>query len=118
MRRRVHDLLRRAVASDGTRAALSRGMLLEEPEAAGFAPFAGKTVAPGRRQRATAGAGKKPSRREEERDKRRKALQEELAHAEKALEQAERAVAAAEREQASAERGVAAIRAKLDRLTR
>ena len=46
MRRRVHDLLRRAVATKETRAALRRGVLLEEQEAAGFAAIPGLSGKP------------------------------------------------------------------------
>lgn len=117
MRRRVHDLLRRAVASEETRTALSRGALVEEQEAAGFAPFAGMEVkAPGR-MRSTAAADRRVKRQEDERRKRAKALREELAEAEKLLKAAERAVNESERERAKAERAVQAIQAKLDRLT-
>lgn len=117
MRRRVHDLLRRAVASKGTRDALSRGVLIAEPEAAGFAAFAGIEVkAGGRKRAAPARSDARAKRREAERQKQEKALRAELSRAEKALEGAEKAARSAERERAKAERAVASTRAKLDRL--
>jgi hypothetical protein len=112
MRRRVHDLLRRAVADADTRDALARGVLLEEQEAAGFTSFAG--LVPTKRTRA---APSRATKREEERRQREQALRDELTAAEDALSAAEEAVRAADRERAKAERTVASIRAKLDRLT-
>ena len=45
-RRRIQELLRRAVALDETRDALRHGRLLEEPAPVGFAALAGVTVEP------------------------------------------------------------------------
>ena len=53
MRRRVHDLLRRAVATKETRAALGRGTLLEEQEAAGFGALPAVSGKPRKRERTT-----------------------------------------------------------------
>lgn len=117
MRRRVHELLRRAVASEDTRAALARGALLEEQDAAGFAPLSTMVAKPQKRKDSPATHGDpRAKRREEERRKRAKALRDELASAEEKLKAAVRAADAAEREKAKAEREVASIRAKLDRL--
>lgn len=116
MRRRVHDLLRRAVASRETREALTRGALLEEQQAVGFSAFAGISAKPGKRRRTTAGADARTKRRAEERRERERALRAELTHAEEELEKAERALRDAERQRAKAERAVASARAKLDRV--
>jgi hypothetical protein len=115
MRRRVYDLLRRAVANKETREALSRGALLEEQEAVGFAAFEGMAATKPTRKRAGATAAR-ANRREEGRRKREKALRGELKEAEQALGEATRAARDAERERTRAERAVASVRAKLDRL--
>jgi hypothetical protein len=116
MRRRVYDLLRRAVATKETREALSRGALLEEQEAAGFAAFAGMTTKKPAGKRGAGAAATKAKRQNEDRRKREKSLRDELKGAEQALADANRAVRDAERQRASAERAVASARAKLDRL--
>ncbi len=114
MRRRVHDLVRRAVATVETRERLTRGALLEEEGATGFDAFAGMSVAPAaRRQRRPAA---KANQKEAERQKRVTELREDLKRAEQELAEASRAVRAAETEQARAERAVASVRAKLERL--
>jgi hypothetical protein len=118
MRRRVHDLLRRAVAHAETRTALERGVLLEEQEAVGFAPFEGVAGKKPRRKAPTARPETRTSRRAEQRREQAQALRRELAEAKEALGDAQKAVRAAERERAKAERAVEAIEAKLDRLTR
>lgn len=114
MRRRVYDLLRRAVASPGTRDSLARGVLLEEQEAAGFTSFSGLMPATPERKRT---APARTKQREQERRKREQALRDEFNAAEDALAVAEDGVRAAERERTKAERTLAAIRAKLERLT-
>ena len=116
MRRRVHDLLRRAAANAQTREALSRGALVEEQEAVGFASLPGAPTTPKRRKGATR-ADTRAKRQEEERSKRAKALRRELAEAEEALRRAQKAVRVAERERAKAERAVASIQAKLEGLS-
>ena len=68
MRRRVHDLLRRAVASEDTRAALTRGALVEEQEVAGFAAVPGMPAKRKARERTTS---TKDARTEREEKKRR-----------------------------------------------
>jgi hypothetical protein len=115
MRRRVHDLLRRAVATKETRAGLERGTLLEEQEAAGFGPLpaAGK---PRKKERTTSAQDARAEREEAKRQERERALKAELADVEAALEEAEKVVRAAERERDKAERAVTAARTKLDRL--
>lgn len=117
MRKRVHDLLRRAVAGKETRAALRRGVLLEEQEAAGFAAIPGLGAAPKARERATPAKDARAERDEKKRHERERALRAELAEAEEALAAAEKAVRAAERERSKAERAVTSARAKLDRLS-
>lgn len=116
MRRRVHDLLRRAVASDETRAALRRGALVEEQEAAGFAAIAGLGSKPKPRERATSTKDARAEREGKKRREREAALRAELAAAEKALDAAGKAVRAAERERAKAERTVASVQDKLERI--
>jgi hypothetical protein len=117
MRRRVYDLLRRAVAIADTRDALARGILREEPEAAGFTGSAAMAAKP--RRRAAAASAKQQERRdrgEARRKERKKELRAQLAAAEEALAAAEKAVREAERERVRSERAAASIRAKLDRL--
>jgi hypothetical protein len=113
MRRRVHDLLRSAIADDDGRAALLRGVLTGEKEAAGFTSFAGIAPKPARRRTPKPAAEPRPSDRQRAREKR---LREELATAKRELRAAEDAVRKAERERASAEKAVAAARAALDEL--
>jgi hypothetical protein len=114
VRRRVRDLLRSAVADETAREALTQGVLTEEVEAAGFAPFAGISPKPARRTG-------KPSatqarRQEEKRRAEMRAVREELARAEHQLRDAERAAREAEKTRSSAESAVASLREKLDRL--
>jgi hypothetical protein len=116
MRKRVYDLLRRAVATKETREALGRGALLEEQEAAGFAAFEGMAATKPTSKRAGGAKATRANRREEGRRKREKALRDELKEAEQALGEATRAARDAERERTRAERAVASVRAKLDRL--
>ena len=116
MRRRVHDLLRTAVADDDAREALLRGTLTEELETVGFSSYAGMNPAPVKQQRRRAG----PSRADQQEAKRReqeRALEEKLAKADQRLEEAAKAAREAERELKAAERAVATIRAKLGRDT-
>lgn len=116
MRHRLRDLLRNAVANDDARDALTRGVLRDETETAGFELFAG--MAPAKRSRPSGDTARARSRTsgEEKRRQREQALRKELAHAEERLEEAGRSVERAERERINAERAVASARAKLDRL--
>jgi hypothetical protein len=114
MRRRVYDLLRRAVATEASRDALARGALVEEPPAADFSSLSAVSVAPPRQR--TAQADSRAVRRDAEREGRVKALRAELKRAEKALAEAERAAAAAERDRSRAEQAVERLRAQLDAL--
>jgi hypothetical protein len=116
MRRRVHDLLRRAVANADTRAALQRGALLEEQEAVGFTPFEGVEMKRPRKKAPAKNAGTRATRRDDERRAKEKELRAELAEAKDALAEAEKAARAAERDREKAERAVEAIQSKLDRL--
>ena len=111
MRRRVNDLLRAALASEVSREALARGVLVEELEASGFSSFEGLAV-PQRR----GGRSAKRSGSDEKRGAREQQLREELAGAEGALRDAERALADASRERDRAARAVDAARSKLDKL--
>ena len=115
MRRRVADLLRSAVADGNARAALERGVLQEEGDAAGFSAFAGAAAPTGKRRTQPSG-GKEAERREKAKRERRQRLEAELTRAEEALEAAERSLAAAERERDKAARAVATAEEKLDRL--
>src|SRR4249919_3272265 len=114
MRRRVHDLLRGAVANDDSREALRKGILTEEIEATGFDAFAGMAPAPAKRRSSTSASREKQE--AAKRRKRERGLRDELARATKRLEEAERATRRAEDSRAKAEKDVASIRAKLDRL--
>lgn len=117
MRRRVHDLLRRAVAHGETRASLERGALLEEQEAVGFAPFEGVTAPRSRKgAKAKSARPETQSQRRAEWRRRAQALRAELDQAHDALKEAEKAVRVAERERARAAKAVDAVQAKLDRL--
>ena len=116
MRRRVHDLLRRAVATKETRAALEGGTLLEEQEAAGFGALPAVAGKPRRKGEPTSAKDTRAEREAAKREERERALRAELAEAESALDEAEKLVRAAEREREKAERAVTAVRTKLDRL--
>ena len=116
MRQRVRELLRSAVANEGTREALQRGTLLAEQEAAGFESFAGAAVASRpRRARAKKDDGGRRAAERELRE-RTKALKEDLRRAGRALAEAERAVAQAERERDVAQNAVDAARAALEEI--
>jgi chromosome segregation ATPase len=117
MRRRVHDLLRRAVASEETRAALTRGALVEEQEVAGFAAVPGMPAKRKAREQTTSTKDARTEREKKKRRDREQALRAELAEAEEGLADAERSVRAAERERAKAQRAVDSARAKLERLS-
>jgi hypothetical protein len=116
MRRRVHDLLRRAVATKETRAGLSRGTLLEEQEAAGFGALPAVSGKPRKQQKTTSAKNARAEREAAKRQERARTLRAELAEAEAAVEEAEKAFRAAERQREKAERAVDSARAKLDRL--
>jgi septal ring factor EnvC (AmiA/AmiB activator) len=114
MRRRVHDLLRSAVADDDARDALARGVLQEEVEAPGFSPFAGMAFAAPE----PTSASKRVSaseRREAEKRERLAKLRDELRAAEADLKNATRAARDAERARARAEDTVKSARKKLER---
>ncbi len=111
-RRRIRDLIRNAVADETAREALAQGVLTEEVEIAGFAPFAGITPKPAGRTGAKVAAEKK---KQAERQ-RAKELRDELASAEQELRDAERTVREAESARSKAANTVASLRANLDRL--
>lgn len=117
-RRRLHDLLRNAVADDAAREALARGVLTEEPEPAGFASYSGTRPSTSRRA-ARSAAGRTPSTRRAEaaqRRQRERALRDEVETAHQRLKAAKSAETKAARERARAERALASAQAKLDRL--
>ena len=115
--RRLHDLLRNAVADETARTELARGVLRDEPETAGFGAFAGVTPSPrARTRRTTAAEDARRKRADEKRGERERALRAEIASAEKALDEALRAEREAERARKSAERDVESLRARLERL--
>jgi hypothetical protein len=116
MRRRVHDLLRRAVATKETRAGLERGTLLEEQEAAGFGALPVAAAKSKKSARTTSAKDARAEREAAKREERERTLRADLADAEAALEESEKLVRAAERERDKADRAVAAARAKLERL--
>ena len=117
MRKRVHDLLRRAVATEETRDALKRGALLEEQEAAGFVAIPGLPTGRKKSERTTKRTDVRAEREAEKRQERARALRADLADAEARLEEAEKVAREAERERAKAQRVVASVRAKLERLS-
>jgi hypothetical protein len=112
VKRRLQDLLRNAMADDAARDALARGVLADEPEAAGFGAYADAKLA----RRATRGAKAEPAKEAhgEKRRERERILGEELESAERRLAEAEDAERAAARERARAERAVEAARSKLE----
>jgi len=116
MRQRVRDLLRSAVANEGTRLALVCGTLLAEQEAAGFESFAGAVASRPRSARAKKSDDGAHRAAERELRERKKALKDDLRRAERALTVAERAVARAERERDGAKKAVDAARAALEKL--
>lgn len=117
-RRRLHDLLQNAVTDDDALAALTRDVLMEEPEPAGFAAYTGVRLTP-RKAPAKSGAPEREAaekkRRERERDRAR-ALQEEVVAAEERLEAAVHAEEKAGRERARAALELDAARQRLERL--
>jgi hypothetical protein len=116
--RRLHDLLRNAVADETARDELARGVLREETETAGFGAFAGVTSSPRQRprQRTTPAGEARRERGDQKRAERERALRAELASAEKTLDDARRAEREAGRARQSAERKAESLRARLDRL--
>lgn len=119
-RRRLHDLLRNAVADDAARTALARGVLTEEPEPAGFASYSGIQPSPSRRGSSRA-TEKPPSTRrvdaaEANRRERERAIRDEVESAHQRLKAAKAAETRAARERARAEHALASAEAKLDRL--
>jgi hypothetical protein len=113
-RRRLHDLLRNAVADDDALAALTRGVLTEEPEPAGFAAYAGARPTP--RKRSAKADTRAAEAAEKKRRERKQVLIEKVAAAEERLDEAVAAEGHAARERAQAERDLEAARARLERL--
>lgn len=112
--RRLRDLLRNAVADESARAALSRGVLRDEPDTAGFGAFAG--VPPPRTRRSTKTAAADARRkREEKQQERERALRDELDAAEQVLAAARDSERNATRAREAAERAVKALRTRLER---
>jgi hypothetical protein len=115
MRRRVAELLRSAVADPDARAALGRGVLQEEGDAAGFSAFAAMSP-PAAKRRTKPGRTREAEKREQAKRERRQRLEAELAEAEEALEAAERTLATASRERDKAARAAVAAAQKLESL--
>jgi hypothetical protein len=111
--RRLRTALRNAVADEHARAELARGVLREETEAAGFGAFGG--VAPPRSARKQTAARRK--REDQKRRERERALRDELARAEEALDEARRAERHATKARERAERDAESLRSRLDRLS-
>lgn len=121
-RRRLHDLLRNAVADDESREALARGVLTEEPMPAGFASYRGLRPSSSGRD-ARSGTRKTSTRAEAEaaeakRRDRERALRDEVEAARQRLNAASEAEAKAALETARAERALASAQKKLKRLDR
>ena len=112
--RRLRELLRNTVADEEARAALSRGVLKEEPGTAGFGAFV--AVAPPSGRRPTKAAEARRTRDEQQRRKKERALRDELARAEKTLDEAKRAEREATRARERAEQAVESLRKRLERL--
>ncbi len=110
--RRLRDLLRNAVADESARAALSRGVLRDEPGTAGFGAFAGVAPSSGRKPPTKAGEARR-KRDEQKRREKERALRDELARAEKALNEAKREEREATRARERAEKAVASVRSRL-----
>lgn len=120
-RRRLHDLLRNAVADDAAREALARGVLTEEPGPAGFASYSG--IAPRASKRAARSATDRTSRQrtdaaEAKRRDRERALRDEVEAARRRLEAAKDAETKAGKERARAEQALASAEEQLDGLKR
>lgn len=110
--RRLRDLLRNAIADENARAALSRGLLRDEPGTAGFGAFTG--VAPPSGRKATTKADDARRKRDEQkRREKEQALRDELARAEKTLNEAKREEREAIRARERAEKAVESVRARL-----
>ena len=114
--RRLRDLLRNAVADEHARDELVRGVLREETETAGFGAFAGVTPPKPSRKATKADDTARRKRDEEKRRERERALGDELAEAQSALEEARRAERQAVRDRTTAERAVEALERNLSRL--
>ncbi|HEY5873575.1 MAG TPA: hypothetical protein VIT46_10085, partial [Gaiellaceae bacterium] len=112
-RRRLHDLLQNAVADDDALAALTRGVLTEEPEPAGFAAYKGARLTPPKASAKSETQVRVAA--EKKRQEAERALQEEIAAAEERLETAVAAEEKAARERARAARELDAARRRLER---
>ncbi|MGH3128831.1 MAG: hypothetical protein ACRDPX_13005, partial [Gaiellaceae bacterium] len=111
--RRLRDLLRNAVADEDARAALSRGVLRDEPGTAGFGALAGVAPAAGRKPTTKADEARR-NRDEQRRRERERALRDELTRAEKALNEAKREEREATRARERAEKAVESVRHRLE----
>lgn len=116
--RRLHGLLRNAVADESARARLTRGALREEPETAGFGAFAGVTPPSSRRKPGTKPAQDNRRREDARRRKSERALRDQLAAAERALDEALREERQATHARERAERAVESAKTRLGRLRR
>jgi hypothetical protein len=111
--RRLRDLLRNAVADEEARAALSRGVLRDEPDTAGFGALAGVAPASGRKPTTKADEARR-KRDEQRRREQERALRDELTRAEKALTEATREEREATRARERAEKALESVRSRLE----
>ena len=112
-RRRLHNLFQNVVADDDALAALTRGVLTQEPEPAGFAAYTGVRLTPRKAPAKSEARAREAA--EKKRQERERALQAELVAAEERLETAVDAEEKAARERASAARELEAARQRLER---
>lgn len=116
-RRRLHDLLRNAIADEDAREALARGVLADEPELAGFAAYTGmppkaspraSSAAKGTTSGRTSSTRRAGAGETKTRERARAALREAVDAAQERLNAAKEAEAAAVQERARAEKALAA----------
>ena len=112
-RRRLHSLFQNVVADDDALVALTRGVLREEPEPAGFAAYTGARLTPRKAPAKSETRAREAA--EKKRQERERALQAEVALAEERLETAVDAEEKAARERARAARELEAARQRLER---
>ena len=108
------DLFQNVVADDDALAALTRGVLTEEPEPAGFAAYTGVRLTPRKAPGKSETAAREAA--ERKRQERERALRQEVAAAEQRLETAVDAEKKAARERAHAARELESARKRLERL--
>ena len=107
-------MLQNAVADDDALAALTHGVLAEEPQPAGFGAYTGVELPPRAVPAKKETRGREDARKK--RQEREQALRDEVAAAEQRVGAAAAAEKKAAREQTRAERELAAARRRLERL--